>query len=187
MGTLALGIGASTATFSVADAVLFKPLPYREPNRLVAVWPGQNFNIAMVREALEASPALESVTGISGWGLTLTGVGDPMQVDANRVSPDHFRVLGVAPALGRTFTSEDGLPGHAGVVILSHDFWVRVFGADPSVIGRTLQLSGADSDTHVVIGVMPPDFRPVPEQAGHVGAHDRRPGRRPWSRTIPGS
>jgi putative ABC transport system permease protein len=161
VATLAVGIGASVATFSVANAVLFKPLPYTDADRLVAVWPGHDFNAAMTREALEACPALRSITGMSGWGLTLTGMGTPLPVKAERVSPSHFRVLGVAPMLGRTFVDEDGLPGNADVVILSYDFWTRVFGADPAVVGRSYDFSGADADTHVVIGVMPPGFRPV--------------------------
>ena len=159
--TLALGIGASTATFSVVGTVLFKGLPYPDGDRLVALWPTANFNNAMVRDAVASMPALESASGISGWGLTLVGEGEPIEVDANRVSPSHFRVLGVHAELGRTFTDDEGLPGRGDVVVLSHAFWVRVFGADAGVIGRTLQLSGADSDTHTVVGVMPPDFRPV--------------------------
>jgi len=159
--TLALGIGASTATFSVVSTVLIKDLPYRDPGRLVAVWPEANFNNGMVRESLKSMPALESETGISGWSLTLVGEGEPLELDANRVWPNHFRVLGVTPALGRDFTADEGLPGRNDVVILSHALWVRVFGADPEVVGRTIQLSGADAETHTVIGVMPPAFRPV--------------------------
>ena len=159
--TLALGIGASTATFSVVSTVLFKELPYREPDRLVAIWPRTNFNNAMVREALAASPALEAVSGISGWTLTLVGSGDPVEVRGTRVSPDHFRVLGVQPALGRGFDPGEGVPGRGDVAILSHAFWVRAFGADPAILGRSIQLAGADNTRHTVIGVMPPDFRPV--------------------------
>jgi predicted permease len=140
---------------------MFKDLPYPQPDRLVAVWPGAKFNNAMVRDAVASMPALEGASGVSGWRLTLVGEGEPLEVDAQRVSPDHFRVLGVAPALGRDFTAEEGLPDRGDVVILSHALWVRVFGADDAVIGRTLQLSGADTETHTVIGVMPPDFRPV--------------------------
>jgi putative ABC transport system permease protein len=159
--TLALGIGASTATFSVVDAVLLKGMPYRDPGRLVVVWPETAFNTAMVAEVLAALPALESATGIAGWNLTLTGVGDPVEVVANRVSPSHFRVLGVTSVLGRGFEPADGLPDAPGVVILSHGFWMRAFGGDPGIIGRKLDLSGADTDTRTVVGVMPPNFRPV--------------------------
>ena len=87
---LALGIAASTATFSVVGTVLFGDLPYRDADRLVAVWPETNFNNAMVREAVARMPALESASGISGWGLTLVGEGPPLDVRANRVSPNHL-------------------------------------------------------------------------------------------------
>jgi predicted permease len=161
VGTLALGVGTSTATFSVVNGVMLKPLPYAEPDRLVAVWPEQNFNAAMVRELLAAAPSLESATGISGWRFTLIGEGEPLEVDGARVSPDHFRVLGVRPALGRDFTDEEGLPGSEAVAVISHGLWVRAFAADPSVIGRTIDLATNDSHGRTVIGVLPPDFRPV--------------------------
>lgn len=159
--TVALGIGASTATFSVVDGVLLKALPYQDPERLVAVWPDQNFNAAMVREMLASSPAFESATGVSGWTLTLTGVGDPLEVRGARVSVDHFRVLGAPPLLGRDFRPEEGVPGDDAVAILSHAFWVRVFGADPSVVGRSVDLGTNDHPRRTIIGVMPPDFLPV--------------------------
>ena len=161
VGTLALGVGASTATFSVVNAVVLKPLPYAEPDRLVSVWPEQNFNASMVRELQETAPALEWVTGISGWTLTLTGEGEPLQIDGARVSPRHFRTLGVRPALGRDFTDEDGVPGNEAVAILSHGLWVRAFGADPDVVGRTVDLATNDHPRRTIVGVMPPDFRPV--------------------------
>ncbi len=161
VGTLALGIGTATATFSVVSAVLLKPLPYDEPERLVAVWPEQNFNTAMVRDLQEAAPALETVSGISGWALTLTGEGEPLQIEGAKVSPGHFRTLGVRPALGRDFTLEEGVPGADAVAILSHELWVRAFGADPDVVGRTVELASNDHPRRTVIGVMSPDFRPV--------------------------
>ncbi|MCA1789608.1 MAG: ABC transporter permease, partial [Thioalkalivibrio sp.] len=161
VGTLAIGIGTSTATFSVVNGVMLKPLPYGDPDRLVAVWPEQNFNTAMMRELLDAAPALESATGISGWLFTLTGEGEPLQLDGARVSPGHFRVLGVRPVLGRDFTEEEGLPGNNAVTVISHGLWVRAFGADPEVIGRTIDLATNDQPRRTVIGVLPPDFRPI--------------------------
>jgi putative ABC transport system permease protein len=161
VGTLALGIGASTATFSIVNEVMLEPLPYHEPDRLVVVWPEQNFNAAMVRDLRAAAPAIESVTGISGWAFTLTGQGEPLQIDGARVSPDHFRVLGVRPTLGRDFLEEEGLPGNESVAVISHGLWVRAFDADPSVIGRTIELATNDSPRRTLIGVLPPDFRPI--------------------------
>ena len=161
VGTLALGIGTSTATFSVVNGVMLEPLPYHEPDRLVVVWPEQNFNTAMVRDLRAAAPALESVTGISGWRFTLTGEGEPLQIDGARVSTDHFRVLGVRPALGRDFLEEEGLPGNERVVVISHGLWMRVFDADAAVIGRTIELATNDGPRRTVVGVLPPDFRPI--------------------------
>ncbi|GMV05954.1 MAG: hypothetical protein AMXMBFR53_22310 [Gemmatimonadota bacterium] len=159
--TLALGIGASTATFSVVHGVLLKPLPYAEAERLVAPWPEENFNASMLREMVAASPALEDATGYSGWSFTLTGQGEPLDVDGARVSPQHFRVLGVRPFLGRDFTAEEGVPGADGVVILSHGLWMRAFGGDPAILGRTIELATNDMPRRTVIGVMPPDYRPI--------------------------
>ncbi|MEJ2204391.1 MAG: ABC transporter permease, partial [Gemmatimonadota bacterium] len=159
--TLTLAIGASSATFSVVDAVLLRDMPYQDPDRLVVVWPQVTFNPSMVAEVTAEVPALESVTGVSGWNLTLTGAGEPVQVKANRVSPNHFTVLGVTPGLGRGLEPADGLPGAPGVVVLSHDFWMRAFGGDPSILGRQISLAGADADTRSVVGVMPPGFRPA--------------------------
>ncbi len=161
VGTLALGIGASTATFSVVNAVMLKPLPYAEPDRLVAVWPEQNFNASMVRELEASAPALEWVTGMSGWTLTLTGEGEPLQIDGARVSPRHLRTLGVRPTLGRDFLDEDGLPGSEPVAIISHGLWVRAFGGAPEIVGRTVDLATNDHPRRTIVGVMPPDFRPV--------------------------
>ncbi len=161
VGTLALGVGAATATWSAVDGVLLTPLPYPEPDRLVAVWPTMNFNGAMVRDALAASPALESITGYSGWGFTLTGQGEPLEVRGARVSVDHFRVLGARPVLGRDFDAGEGVPGAGDVVVLSHGFWVRAFGADPAVVGRRIALSTNDADTRTVVGVMGPEFHPL--------------------------
>ncbi len=159
--TLALGIGTSTATFSVVHGVLLKSLPYAEAHRLVALWPEVNFNGSMVRELVAASPALEEATGYSGWSFTLIGQGEPLDVDGARVSPQHFRVLGVRPFLGRDFTAEEGVPGADGVAILSHGLWMRAFGSDPATLGSTIELATNDMPRRTVVGVMPPDYRPI--------------------------
>lgn len=161
--TLALGIGANAAVFSVVDAVLLQPLPYGSPERLVRVWPEAGFNAAMAHRAGEELPALEEITGISGWELTLTGEGDPLRVEGARVMASHFDVLGVDAMLGRTFLPEEGQPGRRDVVVLSHGLWTRAFGSDPEVVGRRIRLFAADVEAHTVIGVMPPDYRPLDE------------------------
>lgn len=159
--TLGLGIGASTATFSVVNGVLLQDLPYPDSDRLVVVWPEQNFNISMIGMAEEAIPAIEAVTGMSGWRVTLIGEGDPVELAALRVSAKHFEVLGVQPAMGRGFLPEEEFLDDGAVAILSHGAWMRLFGGDPSVIGRTIRISGADQDARTVVGIMPEGFRPV--------------------------
>ena len=154
--TLALGIGASTATFSVVHSVLLEELPFEDPDRLVFVWPEVNANKAMALRAEEEMPSLASVSGMSPWTLTLTGEGEPRELLGLKVEPEYFEILGVSPQLGRTFEPDADLPGRAGVVILSHDLWLGAFGADPSVVDRLIDLGGADYERRRVVGVMPP-------------------------------
>jgi hypothetical protein len=159
--TLALGIGAGTAVFSVVHSLLLAPLPYAEPDRLVTVWPEQSFNKALVRRIDEAVPALSGISGISNWELTLSGEGPPERVIGSLVSAGHFDLLGVRPALGRSFRLEESVPGGDGVVILSHGLWTRRYGADPGLLGETVRISGAEHDARTVIGVMPEGYRPL--------------------------
>ena len=158
--TLAIGIGASTMTYSVVDGVLLRDLPYGEPDQLVAVWPDANFNPAMVLEA-EALDAFEAVSGAGVWTMTLSGDGDPQELNGTLVSPGHFDLLRAVPALGRSFREEEALPGRADVVVLGYDLWVSRFGADPDIVGQTIGLAGADYDRRTVIGVMSEQHRPV--------------------------
>jgi predicted permease len=159
--TLGLGVGASTAVFSVVDAVLLDRPAVAEPERLVFVWPEVNGNKAMALLAEAEMASLEDVSGLSSWALTLTGEGEPRDVSALMVSPDYFDMLGVRPVLGRGFREGEDLPGAAGVVVLSHGFWVGTFGADPDVIGRVVDLSGAEYDRRQVVGVMPPGIEDI--------------------------
>lgn len=160
--TLALGVGATTAVFTVVNAILLRPLPYPAPDRLVAVWPVANFNTAMVRRVAESVPALESVTGISIWTMTVTGDGgEPEEIDVGLVSANHFDVLRVSAALGRTFVADEGLKGGGDVAVLSWGFWMRRYGGDRSIIGRRIPLAGADHDVRTVIGVLPESFLPA--------------------------
>jgi len=162
--TLALGIGASTSTFSIVHGVLLEKLPFGEPDRLVMVWPEANANKAMTLLAEERMPSLEAVAGLSGWSLTLTGAGDPREIAGLKVSTNYFDLLRVRPELGRGFVAGEDLPGAAGVVVLSHDLWVSAFGSDPSIVGRVIELGGADYDRRRVIGVMPPGVNDVFKQ-----------------------
>jgi hypothetical protein len=109
--TLALGIGVSTAGFSVVHGIALRALPYDHADRLVVPWPERNHNKSLVRMSEEAIPALESVSGIALWTFTLSGLAEPMEVTGAAVSTQHFHVLGVFPALGRTFDLFEGRPG----------------------------------------------------------------------------
>jgi len=161
--TLALGIGANSAIFSVLNAVLWQRLPYKDPERLVIVWETipktgltENtpapFNYYAWREQ---SLVFEN---LAAWQIqleNLTGAGEPEQISGQGVSASFFPLLGVAPMLGRSFLPEEDRSGDHRVVMLSHGLWERRFGGDPKIIGRKISLSNV---SHEVIGVMPPSF-----------------------------
>jgi putative ABC transport system permease protein len=160
--TLALGIGANSAIFSVVNAVLLKPLPYRDPDRLVMVnyYRSNVLNdFAIAAEFFEwrdRAQSFEQVAACRFEAADLTGIGEPERLDAGFASADLFATLGIAPALGRAFTPAEETMGGAQAVILSDKLWRRRFGGDPHVIGRTLTLGG---QSRTVIGIMPPGFR----------------------------
>jgi putative ABC transport system permease protein len=157
--TLALGIGANTAIFSVVSGVLLRPLPYPDPNRLVSVtgdYPRGAF-VAM-REQLRT---MDVAVYAEGYQFNLTGLGDPLRLTGAPVSAELFSILGAHPELGRTFRSGEDLAGQDSFVILSHALWQQKFASDPQIIGRWITLEGAG---YQVVGVMPPAFRfPSPE------------------------
>lgn len=158
---LALGIGANVAMFSVLYSVVLRPLPYHEPGRLVRIWPSENFNITLVEMVKEGLPAVQTASGLSLWSLTLTGVGEPEQLDAAYVGTNHFDLLGVPPALGRGFRPEESTHERSDVVVLSYDFWQRRFGGDTSIVGTRVRIEGRDHSTREVIGILPPDYREI--------------------------
>jgi putative ABC transport system permease protein len=159
--TLALGIGANTAIFSVVRGVLLKPLPFPESDRLVAVFhaydgdkhavmSGPNFiDVAHTAKSLENAAAIETQRVI------LTGQGDPVRLNAAAVSASFFDVLRVRPELGRTFAADESTPGRTDLIVLSHGLWQQRFGGDTGVIGRKIQIDGVDKE---IIGVMPAGF-----------------------------
>ncbi len=159
LATLALGIGASVAIFTVVNAVLLRPLPYPAADRLVRIGPDRNFN-ATLSDAVGAIPSLEASTGVAVWSLTLTGAGDPVSLSTQVVDPSFFRVFGVRPTLGRPFTPEERDPSRSDVVILSDALWRRRFSADPDIIGRRVRLDGYGTEARTVVGVMPRGFVP---------------------------
>ena len=161
--TLALGIGANTAIFSLVHAVLLNPLPFKDSGRLVRI----TFNRPNVglREVLYSVPELndlrsagvfESVAAFVGATNNMDGSGRPVRVELLVVSPNYFSVLGVVPQLGRVFGPQDAVPGFADTVVISDSLWHGEFGSDPKIIGRKLWL---DNDPYTIIAVLPPDFR----------------------------
>jgi predicted permease len=159
--SLALGIGANTAIFSVVDAVLLRPLPYRDPARLVAVlhdgWkPVAPANFLDWREQ---NRTFEAMAAAQVWGPSLTGRDRPEELHALRLSANMFRVLGVEPSLGRTFAEGEDEPGRDRVVVLGDGIWRRRFGADPRIVGQTVTLDG---ESYTVVGVMPHGFQFAP-------------------------
>jgi putative ABC transport system permease protein len=161
--TLALGIGANAAIFSVINAVLLAPLPYASPERLTIVYsqfPTMDFNRFWVSapEFLELRQHSRSFEELGAWtagAANITGGDEPVRVQVARVSAGLFGVLGVKPALGRTFTVQEDLPNTEPMVVLSHELWQRVFGGDRGVLGRRVQVDGVD---RTVTGVMPAGF-----------------------------
>lgn len=160
--TLALGIGATTAIFTVVNAVLLRPLPYDHPERIMSLAPGfpgssnaSETKFVFWRDQNTSFDAVAATTGI-GSGVNLSGGNEPEFVSGVRVSADFFRVLGVHPALGRGFTAEEDSPSGEQVVILTDSLWRRRFGGDPQLLGKPVAINSRD---FIVVGVMPPSFR----------------------------
>lgn len=169
LGTLVLGIGASVSIFTVVNSVLLRPLPYDEPERLVHVWPGHNYNMALAEAVAGSAPSLAAWTGLSFWGLTLTGAGDAVELATQVVDAGFFDVFAVRPQLGRAFTTAERDPSRSGVVLISDELWRTRFGADRSIIGRQIRVDGYGHRTREVIGVMPRGFvPPLADGAGQV-------------------
>jgi putative ABC transport system permease protein len=170
--TLGIGIGANSAIFSVVYGVLLRPLPFKNPERLMYIWhtppqtsfPGmKTFSVSPANyfDWKHQSHSFEQMA-VSGFkGLNLTGIGEPQALRGQAVSPEYFSVLGVAPMLGRSFAPDEDQSGRDHVVILSYGLWKSHFGADRGIVGRTINL---DESPYTVIGVMPGNFR-FPEYA----------------------
>ena len=164
--TLALGIGANTAIFSLVNAVLLRPLPYAQPERLVTLdhfYPSLNnleagFAVPSYRDIRERTRIFETFAVMTRWNANLTGNGEPEKLNGAVATAEFFRVFGGAPAVGRTFASKEDQAGREHVVVLSHGLWTRRFGGDRAIVGRKIILSGEPYD---VIGVMPASFRGV--------------------------
>ena len=172
--TLALGVGANTAIFSIVNAVLLRSLPYRDPDRLVRIFfnePGVGlrdvrFSKPELDDLLTRAGVFEDVTPIFEGSEDLTGAKQPERLEGVNGSFSYFSMLGATPQIGRLFGPQDFAPGFASVVVISDGLWHRAYGADPNVLGRTLRL---DNDPLTIIGVLPRGFRhPGPTVSGDV-------------------
>lgn len=158
---LGLGIGANTAIFSIINAVVLRPLPYRDPERLMTILhegsnpvaPANYFDLA------KQSQSFEGIAAAQYWEPNLTGRDQPEHLRGLKLTAQMFQVLGVKPALGRTFNPDEDQPGRDHVVVLSNHLWQRRFGGQPGVVGQQVTVDG---ESYTVIGVMPPDFQFAP-------------------------
>jgi predicted permease len=164
--TLAIGIGASTAIFTVVDAALLRGLPYRSPERLYHLWESTPQKEFAQREFsypdyqdYQQNQVLEGIAAYTGGGAIMSGRGEPERVLAPAASANFFSVLGVEPVIGRTFQPGDDKPGAPRVAVLTYGMWQRRFGGDKGILGQSLTLNG---DIHTVVGVLPADFQFAP-------------------------
>ena len=167
--TLALGIGANTAIFSVVESVLLRALPYSHPETLIQIsntylpaWPELGLSGGDFQDWKQQAKTIAAMAAYAdlNTGYNLTGDGDPQRIRASYASADLFSLLGVQPAAGRAFHREEDQPGNAPVILLSHRFWQSRYGQDPSVINRTVQLDG---QSFVIAGVLPANGAMLPE------------------------
>jgi putative ABC transport system permease protein len=183
--SLALGIGANTAIFSVVSAVLLKSLPYADPERLVLVWghdreEGDDRNQVSatdVEDFRKENSLFEDITTYGNWSCTIAESGEAERVQGMQVGDGYFSIMRGAPLLGRAFLPEEQEPGKDYVVILSYGLWQRKFGGDPEAVGRKVDLSGRP---YTVVGVMPPDFESLPSSLVNATAELYRPVAEPY-------
>jgi putative ABC transport system permease protein len=161
--TLALGIGANTAIFSIMDAVLLRPLPYPQPERLVRIWQSEP---KMSERRLGTAPpefvayrdrtrAFSSIAGYQAASFDVTNYSQPEHVPACQATASLFSTLGISPLMGRTFTAQEELPGPPKIAVLSHQYWKRHYAEDPHVLGTVIRLN---EQPYEIIGVMPRGF-----------------------------
>ena len=171
--TLALGIGANTAMFSVINAVLLRPLPYHEPGRLVTIWeesPERGMyqmpvSFANYRDWVDQNHVFEQISAYTFANLNLTGAGEPARLLTVRSSANLLQLVGAAPMLGRAFLTEEDKEGANRVVILGHALWQSRFGSDPAIVGKPLTLN---NQSYTVVGVMSASFQ-FPVGFGYLG------------------
>src|SRR5690349_10472681 len=176
--SLAIGIGANSALFSVVNGLLLRPLPYPDPDRLALIWlhspglgilqdwpsPGEFIDLKTQNHSFD------DIAIAQGYVQTMTGGDEPVRVEVLAGSSNLFSILGAKPLLGRLLTADDDVPGKGRVAILSHAFWTRQFGGDATVIGRSLTLNNGQT---TVVGVLPPGFVLNHEVMPTVGAIEK--------------
>ncbi|MFY9572574.1 MAG: ABC transporter permease, partial [Blastocatellia bacterium] len=160
---LAIGIGANTAIFSVVNAILLRPLPYKNADRISMIWM-DNPKLGVAQDwhsypnyvdYRDQNQVYEDMAAFNGRSFNLTGTGDPVRVVGAWTTASMFSVLGVEPAIGQTFTEAEEEPGKDLVVVLSNGLWQKRFGGDPGIIGQPINMNGVN---RTVLGVMPPSF-----------------------------
>jgi predicted permease len=162
--TLALGIGANVATFSVVYAILLRPLPFSHPEQLVRVFddlrgpndPDVGMSVPELRDLQDRSGVFQDISAVAPSSSAVGGGERTVRAESLVTSPDYFALLGAQPQLGRVYTPQDAVPGFLEPVVISDGFWRRNFASDPNIIGRKMRL---DSDMYTIVGVMPPGFR----------------------------
>ncbi|HEU4390847.1 MAG TPA: ABC transporter permease [Blastocatellia bacterium] len=166
VASLALGIGANTAIFSVVNALLIRSLPYADPDRVVLVWgagaiEGKRSQVSAtdVADYRAQNSVFEDVTTYGNWSATLLDQGEPERISGMQVGDGYFSIMRGTPILGRVFTADEQIDGRDFVIVLGYGLWQQRFGGDPGVVGKTINLSGRP---YVVVGVMGPEFRPLP-------------------------
>ena len=180
--TLGLGTGANSAMFSIVNAVLLRPLPYRDPEKLVLLsehwpqFPRLSLSYLNYRDWRDQSQSFEAVGAVRNSVMTMTGIPEAERVPTQNVTANIFDLLGLAPNLGRTFTAAEDKPGAPGVALISHSLWQRHFSASRDVLGKAIVL---DNQTYSIIGVMPPGTE-ILQQSPDVFLPFE-----PWARTLP--
>src|SRR5262249_12538955 len=166
--SVALGIGANTAIFSVVNSLLLKSLPYQDPDRLVLAWgvdrdtrPNNRSQVSAtdVADYRAQGTAFEDITTYGNWSAAFTGQGEPERIEGTQVGDGYFEIMRGSPLLGRVFSADEQVDGKDFVIVLGYGLWQRRFGGDPGVVGRQISLSGRP---YTIVGVMPQSFAPLP-------------------------
>src|SRR5262245_3103809 len=179
--SVALGIGANSAIFSVVNSLLLRSLPYSDPDHLVLAWgvetdtrPNNRSQVSAtdVADYRAQSSAFEDITTYGNWSATFTGEGEPERVSGTQVGDGYFQIMRATPLLGRVFSAEEQIDGKDFVMVLGYGLWRRRFGGDPGVVGRQVSLNGRP---YTVVGVMPQSFAPLPPSLVDYRAEFYRP------------